>query len=110
MKLQYDEQLSNFAFNFNLRRYDKALRILKDKFKNVPVMGLTATATKRVQDDCVQQLGLTRCTRFFQTFNRINIKYEAGPGTYCSHRHGIEGRTTVQLVSNREEAYPIWAV
>ena len=25
MKLQYDETLSNFAFNFNLRRYIKAM-------------------------------------------------------------------------------------
>jgi hypothetical protein len=37
----------------------------------------------------VQQLGLTRCTRFFQTFNRINIKYEAGSATYRSSRHNM---------------------
>jgi len=28
LKLQYDEPLSNFAFNFNLRRYSQALRLL----------------------------------------------------------------------------------
>ena len=44
-------------------------------------MGLTATATKRVQDDCVRQLGLQKCTRFFQTFNRTNIVYEVKPKT-----------------------------
>jgi len=26
LKLQYDEPLSNFAFKFNLRRYNKALK------------------------------------------------------------------------------------
>ena len=64
------------SWGHDFRKDYKALRILKDKFGNVPVIGLTATATKRVQDDCVRQLGLERCTRFFQTFNRTNIMYE----------------------------------
>ena len=58
-----------------LRKDYKALRILKNQFER-SVIGLTATATKRVQDDCVRQLGLRRCVRFFQSFNRTNIMYD----------------------------------
>jgi len=31
LNLQYDEPLSNFAFNFNLRRYAKAMAVLIKK-------------------------------------------------------------------------------
>ena len=65
--------ISNWGHDF--RKDYKALRILKDRFPTVPVIGLTATATKRVQKDCATQLGLGRCWRFFQTFNRTNIMY-----------------------------------
>jgi DNA topoisomerase-3 len=41
-----------------------------------PVIGLTATATPRVQDDIAAQLGLAREGRFIHGFRRINIAVE----------------------------------
>jgi DNA topoisomerase-3 len=41
-----------------------------------PVIALTATATPRVQDDIVQQLGLSREGRFIHGFRRTNIAVE----------------------------------
>jgi DNA topoisomerase III len=41
-----------------------------------PVIGLTATATPRVQDDIAQQLGLSAEGRFIHGFRRTNIAVE----------------------------------
>ena len=38
----------------------KKLRELRQKFPNVPMMALTATATPRVQKDILNQLNMTR--------------------------------------------------
>jgi ATP-dependent DNA helicase RecQ len=40
------------------------------------VMALTATATVKVQDDIVNQLGLTECQRIVTGFNRPNLSFE----------------------------------
>ena len=75
-RIVIDEVHCISSWGHDFRKDYKALRILKNKFPDVPVIGLTATATKRVQDDCVRQLGLRECTRFFQSFNRTNIMYD----------------------------------
>ena len=78
-RIVIDEVHCISSWGHDFRKDYKALRILKNQFPSVPVIGLTATATKRVQDDCVRQLGLARCVRFFQSFNRTNIMYDVVP-------------------------------
>lgn len=39
------------------------------------MLALTATATPRVQQDIVQQLGLRSCLVFRSSFNRTNLRY-----------------------------------
>ena len=78
-RIVIDEVHCISSWGHDFRKDYKALRILKNQFPSVPVIGLTATATKRVQDDCVRQLGLRRCVRFFQSFNRVNIMYDVVP-------------------------------
>ncbi|XP_010533955.1 PREDICTED: ATP-dependent DNA helicase Q-like 4A isoform X2 [Tarenaya hassleriana] len=53
----------------------QGLGILKQKFPNVPMLALTATATASVKEDVVQALGLVNCVVFRQSFNRPNLRY-----------------------------------
>jgi ATP-dependent DNA helicase RecQ len=47
---------------------------LKDIFKGVPIIALTATATEKVQKDILKQLNLTKANIFKSSFNRENLK------------------------------------
>jgi bloom syndrome protein len=49
---------------------------LKQRFPKVPMMALTATATKRVRDQIVELLGLQKPDIIAQSFDRPEIKYE----------------------------------
>ena len=51
----------------------QSLGILKQKFPNIPVLALTATATASVKEYVVQALGLVNCVVFRQSFNRPNL-------------------------------------
>lgn len=48
---------------------------LKSHFSKVPFIALTASATKRVQEDVILQLGLEKTTLFQKSFYRENIAY-----------------------------------
>jgi ATP-dependent DNA helicase RecQ len=46
---------------------------------NVPIIGLTATATPKVQSDILKNLGLRKPAVFISSFNRPNLYYEIQP-------------------------------
>ena len=48
---------------------------------NVPIIGLTATATGKVQEDILKTLGISDANRFKASFNRANLFYEVRPKT-----------------------------
>ena len=53
------------------------LRRLKQDYPNVPILGLTATATIKVKNDIAARLGIERRVIYFQSsFNRPNLFYE----------------------------------
>lgn len=52
-----------------------ALTILKQRFSQVPLMALTATADPGTQQDIVQQLGLQQPLIYRGSFDRPNIRY-----------------------------------
>lgn len=53
---------------------------LKNRFPNIPVMALTATADKATQDDIVEQLSIIDAERHLASFNRPNLYLEVRPG------------------------------
>ncbi len=48
---------------------------------NIPIIGLTATATPKVQEDILKNLGIQEATTFKASFNRPNLYYEIRPKT-----------------------------
>lgn len=54
----------------------RQLKTLRDRYPDVPVLALTATATERVRQDIMQQLALQDPTVYVASFNRQNLYYE----------------------------------
>ncbi|PQB05926.1 ATP-dependent DNA helicase RecQ [Aureitalea marina] len=48
---------------------------------NIPIVGLTATATPKVQEDILKNLGIQDANTFKASFNRPNLYYEIRPKT-----------------------------
>ena len=48
---------------------------------NIPIIGLTATATPKVQEDILKNLGIQDANTFKASFNRPNLYYEIRPKT-----------------------------
>ena len=55
------------------------LQTLRSDFPKVPIIALTATATERVRQDIVDQLGMPEARRFVASFNRPNLAYRVLP-------------------------------
>ena len=54
----------------------KLLGEVRQQFRGVPVIALTATATENVKVDVIHNLGIQNCEVFTQSFNRPNLNYE----------------------------------
>lgn len=48
---------------------------------NIPIIGLTATATPKVQEDIIKNLAISGAKTFKASFNRPNLYYEVRPKT-----------------------------
>jgi ATP-dependent DNA helicase RecQ len=57
------------------------LRSIIKKIDTVPVIGLTATATEKVEEDIIKTLGMVEAKRFKASFNRPNLFYDVRPKT-----------------------------
>ena len=54
----------------------RQLRILHQRYPDIPIMALTATATDRVRQDIIEQLTLRQPSVYVASFNRQNLYYE----------------------------------
>jgi len=61
--------------------YRNLRHIIKRIGDNIPIIGLTATATPKVQEDILKNLGITDANTFKASFNRPNLYYEIRPKT-----------------------------
>ncbi len=57
------------------------LGFLKEKFPNIPMIAVTATADKKVRKDIVQQLNLVEPRIFISSFDRPNLHLKVRRGT-----------------------------
>ena len=57
------------------------LRTIIEKIDDVPIIGLTATATEKVQEDILKTLGMANANTFKASFNRPNLFYDVRPKT-----------------------------
>jgi ATP-dependent DNA helicase RecQ len=61
--------------------YRNLRRIIDRIGADIPIIGLTATATPKVQEDILKNLQITDATTFQASFNRPNLYYEVRPKT-----------------------------
>jgi ATP-dependent DNA helicase RecQ len=61
--------------------YRNLRSIIKRIGDNIPIIALTATATPKVQEDILKNLGVTDANTFKASFNRPNLYYEVRPKT-----------------------------
>ena len=61
--------------------YRNLRAIIKRIGDDIPIIGLTATATPKVQEDILKNLGIQEANTFKASFNRPNLYYEIRPKT-----------------------------
>lgn len=61
--------------------YRNLRHIIKRIGDDIPIIGLTATATAKVQEDILKSLDITDANTFKASFNRPNLYYEVRPKT-----------------------------
>ncbi|WP_458627263.1 DNA helicase RecQ [Winogradskyella sp. PC D3.3] len=100
--------------------YRNLKTIIKRIGDDIPIVGLTATATPKVQEDILKSLGMPNAVTFKASFNRPNLYYEVRPKTknvdadiirfvkqnegksgiiYCLSRKRVEGLAQVLQVN-----------
>ena len=78
-QIAIDEAHCISEWGHDFRPEYRELKKLRAQFPDVPIMALTATATKRVRDDIVKQLKLHRPRCYVASFNRPNLTYRVMP-------------------------------
>ncbi len=61
--------------------YRNLRNIIKRIGEDIPIIGLTATATPKVQEDILKNLAMSNAKTFKASFNRPNLFYEIRPKT-----------------------------
>jgi ATP-dependent DNA helicase RecQ len=74
-----DEAHCISEWGHDFRKDYRQLGILRKKFPNAVCIGLTATATPRVQDDIIKNLNLVNSKKFVASFNRENLFLQVIP-------------------------------
>lgn len=94
-----DEAHCISTWGHDFRPEYRSLRLVRQRFANVPWQALTATATPRVRDDIIAQLDLAHPDVFVGDFHRSNLVYHvrrrsAGWNQICEvmeHHRGEPG-------------------
>jgi ATP-dependent DNA helicase RecQ len=68
----------------------RQLKLLRQRYPNIPTLALTATATDRVRADIIQQLELKQPSIHIASFNRQNLYYEVREKTKSAYAELLE--------------------
>jgi len=79
--LAIDEAHCISEWGHDFRPEYRNLRSIIAKIADVPVIGLTATATVKVEEDILKNLNMSDANRFKASFNRPNLFYDIRPKT-----------------------------
>lgn len=74
-----DEAHCISQWGHDFRKDYRVLSQLRTLFPSVPIIALTATADTHTKDDIIEQLHITGCATFENSFNRPNIFYYVKP-------------------------------
>jgi ATP-dependent DNA helicase RecQ len=74
-----DEAHCISEWGHDFRAEYRRLSLIKERWPNVPLIAMTATATARVQEDIIKQLHLRDVKTFRASFNRPNLHYRVLP-------------------------------
>ena len=75
--LAVDEAHCISEWGHDFRPEYRNLRVILEQFKqSIPIIALTATATPKVQEDIMKNLGIFKAQVFKASFNRPNLYYE----------------------------------
>ncbi len=79
--LAIDEAHCISEWGHDFRPEYRNLRNIIKQIADVPVIGLTATATEKVEEDILKNLRMSDAARFKASFNRPNLFYDVRPKT-----------------------------
>ena len=81
-----DEAHCVSQWGHDFRKEYQQLKILHERFPNVPRIALTATADQRTRQEIADQLNLHDATLFINSFDRPNINYTISEGANARDR------------------------
>lgn len=113
-----DEAHCVSQWGHDFRKEYQQLRILHERFPNIPRIALTATADQRTRQEIVEQLNLHDAKLFLNSFDRPNINYTISEGAnardrlwnFLEREHAKDSGIVYCLSRNKVEKTADWLV